>query len=507
MIESLSLSLIEPSPSNPRRTVPPEYLEDLAASIRDKGVLSPILVRPKPHEPGFHELVFGECRWRAAKLAGLTEIPAMVRELDDRQVLEIQIIENDKRQDVHPVEQAEAYRRLIDEHGYTAEDLAAKTGRSLVYVRQRLALGDLGKIGRVALDQGKITLAVALLVARLPPAQQTKAIEELIPEEEDPGVHVRDVATLRQAREIIAHRVAKRLADAPFDLADETISPRACIGCPKRTSTQAELFDLGADDLCTDVACFAAKVDVHWSRLVERGAPVLPPSKVEEVFGKQDAYVRYDAEFVAASSRPWWSDQALGEIAPDLVVQARAPNGEIVQLLPKKVLKDLERQRRDKTDEGKEKIEDDFKRQAAERRASEAAVAEACAKACAKVSLSGRALELAFGAFRALAWSVAYQLEPVAKRHGLQLLQLEEAEFTPALLAECVTMALSRHSFVLDEWCKSLRVDRASIEKEAKKALKAPKAKKAAPKKKAEPKKKTKTRGTPVRRQMSIPGA
>ena len=134
---SLSLDLIDPSPTNPRKTFDEQKLQELAASIKGKGLLQEVTVRPKGER---YELVFGERRWRASKIAGLTEIDVKVRDLNDAQVIELQIIENCQRDDVPPLEEAEGFKMLHEQHGYSVQDLVSKTGRTEKYVRSRLKL-------------------------------------------------------------------------------------------------------------------------------------------------------------------------------------------------------------------------------------------------------------------------------------------------------------------------------------------------------------------------------
>src|ERR1051325_5469934 len=123
----LELAAITASPFNHRKKF--TGIDELALSIKTQGLISPITVRPQRNRPGFHELVVGERRWRAAKKAGVLTIAAIVRELTDKQVLEIQLIENVQRVDVHPLEEADGYEELLEKHGYDVDGIAAKTGK------------------------------------------------------------------------------------------------------------------------------------------------------------------------------------------------------------------------------------------------------------------------------------------------------------------------------------------------------------------------------------------
>jgi ParB/RepB/Spo0J family partition protein len=128
--------------------------------------LQPLLARPLG-DGGF-ELVFGHRRLRAAKLAGVASAPVMVRQLDDKEVLEEQIIENAQRDDIHPLEEAEGYERLHEQHGYSVDEIAAKVGKSRAFVYARMKLRALCPAAMEAFYGGKLTAATALYVARIP---------------------------------------------------------------------------------------------------------------------------------------------------------------------------------------------------------------------------------------------------------------------------------------------------------------------------------------------------
>jgi ParB family transcriptional regulator, chromosome partitioning protein len=134
-IEFLPVAKVSESKSNPRKSF--GDMTELIESVRMKGVLVPVLCRPSAD--GW-ELVFGAWRLRAAQAAGLAEIPAMVREMTDREVLEVQVIENLQRADVHPLEEAAGFKALHEQYGVAVEELAAKTGKSTAFVRNRLKL-------------------------------------------------------------------------------------------------------------------------------------------------------------------------------------------------------------------------------------------------------------------------------------------------------------------------------------------------------------------------------
>jgi ParB family chromosome partitioning protein len=154
---TVPVELIHPGRYQPRHQFDPEQLEALAQSIKAQGILQPLLVRPHPERPGHYEIVAGERRWRAAQAAQLHEVPVVLRELGEREALEIALVENVQRQDLNPLEEAEGYRRLIDEFNHTQEDLARALGKSRSHVANLLRLLTLPEEVRALLREGKIT--------------------------------------------------------------------------------------------------------------------------------------------------------------------------------------------------------------------------------------------------------------------------------------------------------------------------------------------------------------
>ncbi len=154
-LRTLPLDAIEPNPDQPRRHFDDEGLAALADSLRERGVLQPVLVRPRPG--GTFELIAGERRWRAARLAGLDDLPAIVREGDDAASLELALIENMAREDLNPVEQARACAALVEELGLTREGVGRRVGRSRVSVSNLLRLLDLPDEALELLESGALT--------------------------------------------------------------------------------------------------------------------------------------------------------------------------------------------------------------------------------------------------------------------------------------------------------------------------------------------------------------
>lgn len=279
----LALSYLQESPTNPRKSF--DDIEELAASIREKGVLQPIGVRRLIGATLRFEIVFGHRRFRAAALAGLTAIPCLVLELDDRQTAEVQVIENLQRADVHPLEEADGYAALLKEHGYTIEKLAAKIGRPPAYVRARVQLASLGVDARAAFVAGKLTTGVAQVIARIAdPKTQADAVKRMMN-------YAGECIPVRDALGVVQREYLLRLADAPFDRKSKTLLPiaGACTECPKRTGAQPELFaDMKPADSCTDGACFAKKREAHTKQVIEQakasGKPVLSAAEAKQLF-------------------------------------------------------------------------------------------------------------------------------------------------------------------------------------------------------------------------------
>jgi ParB family chromosome partitioning protein len=136
----LPVEKLRPNPDQPRRAFGREALEELAASVREKGIIQPIIVREKPIGSGRYEIVAGERRWRAAQMAQLHEVPVLLRDLDDTEVLELAIIENIQRADLNAAEEAQGYRQLMDRFGHTQEKLAEALGKSRSHIANLLRL-------------------------------------------------------------------------------------------------------------------------------------------------------------------------------------------------------------------------------------------------------------------------------------------------------------------------------------------------------------------------------
>lgn len=167
---NVPIEFLHPSKLQPRADFNDERLQQLAQSIREQGVLQPILVRAHRSNPGEFEIVAGERRWRAAQMAQLHEVPVVQKDLSDRDTLEIALIENIQRQDLNPIEEARGYRRLMQEFAYTQEVLSERVGKSRPHISNLLRLLELPEVVRAYIAEGKLTPGHARALINLPNA-------------------------------------------------------------------------------------------------------------------------------------------------------------------------------------------------------------------------------------------------------------------------------------------------------------------------------------------------
>lgn len=155
--KTVAITHLHPGKYQPRHKFGDEQLQDLSQSIREKGVLQPLLVRPHPDQVGEFEIIAGERRWRAAQLAQVHEVPVIVRDFDDKETLEVALVENLQRQDLSPLEEADGYHRLMHEFSHTQEQLAQALGKSRSHVANTLRLLTLPGEVRNLLDSGDLS--------------------------------------------------------------------------------------------------------------------------------------------------------------------------------------------------------------------------------------------------------------------------------------------------------------------------------------------------------------
>lgn len=260
----LPVHTLQESPTNPRRSFDETKLQELAQSIRAQGVLVPLIVRPLDIDR--FEVVAGARRFRAARLAEVPTVPVRVVELSDAQTLEYQLIENAIREEVHPYEEAMAYKALLEmtEPRYDVTSIAAKTGKSVSHVHGRLRMGELVPEAAEQFQANRITAGHALLIARLPQEQQSQALDAAF--RDDWRTKEKHAVSVRELGQWIRENLMLTLADAVFDREDADLVPAAgaCITCPKRTGANTALFeDFPQDDRCLDASCFKSKVTAH----------------------------------------------------------------------------------------------------------------------------------------------------------------------------------------------------------------------------------------------------
>ena len=198
-VRNIPIDRVEANPENPRVVFDEVALEELAASIREHGVLQPVLVRP--HGPNQYQLVAGERRWRAARRAGLTAIPALVEELDDDVALEIAIIENLQREDLSPLEEASMYDRMIKDHGYSVRKLAQKLGKDKGYLENRLRLADAPQEIRDLVSVRKDTLSHAYELMKIDDPRKRRRLAGQVARGELSLVKLREKVEGRPVRE------------------------------------------------------------------------------------------------------------------------------------------------------------------------------------------------------------------------------------------------------------------------------------------------------------------
>ena len=192
-VQSVDLSRIQPSPLQPRKDFTPESLQELADSIREQGIVQPLIVRERN---GHFELIAGERRWRAAQLAGLTQVPIIVRQADDRSALELALIENLQRENLNPMEEALGYRQLIDQFQLSQEEAAVKVGKSRVSVANALRLLNLPSDLQSWVREGRLSVGHAKVILGLASVEQQVLASHRV---------LKDGLTVRQTEELVSH--------------------------------------------------------------------------------------------------------------------------------------------------------------------------------------------------------------------------------------------------------------------------------------------------------------
>ncbi|WP_418132526.1 ParB/RepB/Spo0J family partition protein [Variovorax sp. 375MFSha3.1] len=362
----LDLNLIVASSHNPRTVFNLPRLQELAESIKAGGVRQPILVRPlPPHRmqetfEGFkrgqrpaYELIAGERRFRASKIAGVDTIPAIIRHLSDEQVLKDQLVENLQRDDLHAMEEAEGYERLIQATGISKDQIGEEIGKSRAYVYARLKLLDLCQEARKAFYEGEIDASRALVIARIPVEKlQAKALAEATAKDwhGGPRHNFKNFALWAQQNLML------RLDAARFKITDESLVPDAgsCRDCVKRTGAQPEVYaDIESADVCTDPVCYHNKDAAHEVTVIElakaKGQQVILEKEAKAIWQHEHVplkgFTRLDRPDPRAHDTKALKTVLAKNMPQPILMQNPHKKGELIEVLPTpqvtKLLKDM----------------------------------------------------------------------------------------------------------------------------------------------------------------------
>lgn len=319
----LPLSLLQESPTNPRRRYDEPALQELATSIQAQGILAPLLVRQL--EPKHFEVIAGSRRFRAAKIAELSQVPVRVVEMTDAQVLEAQCVENLQREDVHPLEEGNAFAAMLKEH-YDIATIAAKIGKPAAFVVNRIQLTQLIPPIAEAFLADKLTIGHATLIAKLPAAQQPEAFTASYRSVWMTEGQTQILVPVKELASWIKSNILMELRTAPFDRKDATLVPEvgSCHECLKRTGANALLFPEAQRDSCLDKVCFQSKIDAHVTKTLAANPKLVQISNSWKASRSGDVLGRNDyVEIVPAKS----GKKAKGNLPPAQIKCPHAVEG------------------------------------------------------------------------------------------------------------------------------------------------------------------------------------
>ena len=338
-------------PSRTNRTVvEDDELHALAATIKAYGILQPIIVRKLPAErlqetfenpetrKAAFEIIAGERRFVAARVAGLRTLPYLLVEADDQKALQLQLIENLHRQDLNPIEEARQLQMLIEDFQLTREDAADAVRKSRTHVYETLRLLSLPHTAMQALKEGRLPRSHALLVLQRPTvAMQEEFAERVLTGGPDGGT-----MSLRSAEDLARRNYMTQLDKAPFDLADALLCPKAgaCTNCPKRTGATPDLWDKQVPDSCTDTACFAEKKEAQLAHVkaeaVQAGRQIISGKAARDIMPTETGTMRgYIALDKASQGSKAETRQVLGQDVPaSRVVLIETPSGGFTEAVP-----------------------------------------------------------------------------------------------------------------------------------------------------------------------------
>lgn len=348
---TLALSDLVRSKTN-RHIVEDEALLAMAATMKVYGVLQPLLVRRLPAERlqdtfvdeatrhATHEIIAGERRYMAARIAGLRRVPVLVIATDNVTAVVLQLIENLHREDLNPLDEAHGIQLLVDDFNMTREAVAESLRKSRTHVFESLRLLNICPEAIAALKAGTLNRSVALLVAQRPtPALQVEFTKKVLAGGPDGGP-----MSYRSAKDLAQRSYMTDLAQAPFALDNAKLLPKigACTQCPKRTGANPELWDKAGADVCTDTACFADKKEAHYEALKTeaqaKGRKIITGREARELIPTEGAtpkgYILLDKP-KKGDAEPM--RQVLGQDVPQgKVVLIETPSGGMVEAVPQR---------------------------------------------------------------------------------------------------------------------------------------------------------------------------
>jgi ParB family chromosome partitioning protein len=411
-LQNIKVSACFESETNPRGTdFEDAAFSELVASVKEKGVLVPVLARPKAKAGKQFEIIAGNRRFRAAQKAGLAEIPAQVEEMSDDEAQEAQIVENLQRADVHPLEEGEAYRKLIEDGGRKVSDIAVKVGKSESYVRQRLFLTNLSEKSGKLYRKGKIADAAVLLIARLSVKNQDVLVNDILYDLR-PGNY--DVSDLKQ---YIQLHFSNALSNQPWLKSAEiakVVGP--CEECPPN---RAALFGEIKAGQCTDLKCWTRKMKAYLAWVIKENPDVLLVSSRYGDTGAKNVLSKSQYEIVGK--------KACDYVAKGLVAEGDGL-GTIISICADKACKEHHDVKSEYAPSDKEQAKRKKERQkkTAERAKFDADILKALENV--KWPLSEKQLDVLLElSFRRN--STAYQI-PIVKRHGLEAIKKTSNGYT-----------------------------------------------------------------------------
>ncbi|MCE1194084.1 MAG: ParB/RepB/Spo0J family partition protein [Acidovorax sp.] len=346
---TLPLSALARSKTN-RQIVEDDALMEMAATMKLYGVLQPLLVRRLPAERlqdtfeneatrhATHEIIAGERRFAAARIAGLRQVPVLMKDADNTTAVVMQLIENLHREDLNPLDEAHGIQLLVEDFELTRDAVADALKKSRSHVFESLRLLNLCPEATAAIKAGTLKRSIALLVAQRPtPALQVEFTKKVLTGGPEGGP-----MSYRSAKDLAQRNYMTDLTRAPFALDNAQLLPKvgACTQCPKRTGNNPELWDKAGTDVCTDTACFADKKEAHYEALKAdahaKGRQIITGREARELMPTEGAtpkgYILLDKP-KKGSTEPM--REVLGQEVPQgKVVLIETPTGGVVEAVP-----------------------------------------------------------------------------------------------------------------------------------------------------------------------------